>query len=297
MQVSRLLSRLIDAQRPFVSGCPEPNRTFEASKVPSISLEAYVKRIEQYSGCTRATMVAALVFIDRILEKNPHFFLTERNVHRLLLSCVVAALKFYEDSFYSNKFYARIGGVSVLEMNALEIAQLNMINFDLYVSPARFAQYDDAVSATDVACNLDNTLPAQVEPVQYVGIPTNTTSTTKTTNNITNNNAFPITPSTADTAAPTTTYANCNQALCRGKRSNPTPLTDQMSSKAPRLSSSTRCPQQSFSGTGPTTAELLQYQPYQWITDQQEQALQEAAVHLHLLHKHTHQSVQLQDAH
>ena len=42
---------------------------------------------------------------------------------------VMAAAKFYDDSFFNNELYARIGGVSVDELNALELEFVFLINF------------------------------------------------------------------------------------------------------------------------------------------------------------------------
>ncbi|KAH3765958.1 cyclin, N-terminal domain protein [Pelomyxa schiedti] len=172
MQVSTLMGRLIEAQRSFVpeEGTQEPT-AFDAIRVPGITLEAYVKRLEVFSGCSRSTLLAAMVFIDRILERNPTFFLTERNAHRLLLSCLVTALKFYEDNFYSNKFYARVGGVSMLEMNTLEVALLKMIQFDLYITPEQFLQYSQAIATIAVPTIAEQTQTPALECVTPPGSP------------------------------------------------------------------------------------------------------------------------------
>lgn len=43
------------------------------------------------------------------------------------------AAKFYDDSFFNNEFYARVGGVSVEELNGLEMDFLFAIHFSLIV--------------------------------------------------------------------------------------------------------------------------------------------------------------------
>ena len=40
------------------------------------------------------------------------FILTELNVHRILLAATVVATKYQDDDVYSNKYYARVGGVT-----------------------------------------------------------------------------------------------------------------------------------------------------------------------------------------
>lgn len=51
------------------------------------------------------------------------------------------AVKFFEDIFYDNAYYARVGGIPALEMNALELEFLFLINFSLHVQPAEFETY------------------------------------------------------------------------------------------------------------------------------------------------------------
>eukprot|EP01105_Mastigella_eilhardi_P027944 TRINITY_DN88_c0_g4_i2.p1 TRINITY_DN88_c0_g4~~TRINITY_DN88_c0_g4_i2.p1 ORF type:complete len:772 (-),score=175.69 TRINITY_DN88_c0_g4_i2:325-2640(-) len=122
---------------------------FDSKRPPTITLHAYMGRIAQYSGCTNDTVIAALVLIDRVIVKNPNFLVTNRNIHRLLLTCIVVACKFYEDVFYTNKFYARVGGVPVEEMNNLEIALLSLLGFDLFITPEVYQLYAEAVHSVE----------------------------------------------------------------------------------------------------------------------------------------------------
>ena len=51
------------------------------------------------------------------------------------------AAKFFDDRFYNNDYYARVGGISNKEVNVLEIEFLNLINFSLHVDPILFFKY------------------------------------------------------------------------------------------------------------------------------------------------------------
>lgn len=66
---------------------------------------------------------------------------------RLLLTGVMLAAKFYDDRYYSNEYYARIGGISKKEINQLEIEFLNHVNFTLYVDPIVFFRYREKLLA------------------------------------------------------------------------------------------------------------------------------------------------------
>lgn len=47
---------------------------------------------------------------------------------RVILTAVVLAAKFFDDRYYSNRFYAAVGGVRTKELNALEADFLRLIS-------------------------------------------------------------------------------------------------------------------------------------------------------------------------
>lgn len=51
------------------------------------------------------------------------------------------AAKFFDDYFYNNAFYAKLGGVASIEMNSLELEFLQLLNFSLFVSPEVYFKY------------------------------------------------------------------------------------------------------------------------------------------------------------
>ena len=74
-------------------------------------------------------LVIALVYISRAIERfdtskpvstRTPLVLSELNVHRIIIASVVLAIKFFEDEFYNNSFFSRLGGISIAEMNLLE---------------------------------------------------------------------------------------------------------------------------------------------------------------------------------
>jgi hypothetical protein len=67
--------------------------------------------------------------------------LTELNVHRVVITAVLLAAKFFDDAYYNNAYYAKVGGVLVSEMNGLEVDFLFRINFTLHVKPDVFDKY------------------------------------------------------------------------------------------------------------------------------------------------------------
>eukprot|EP00831_Metopus_contortus_P000555 TRINITY_DN10209_c0_g2_i1.p1 TRINITY_DN10209_c0_g2~~TRINITY_DN10209_c0_g2_i1.p1 ORF type:complete len:202 (-),score=11.94 TRINITY_DN10209_c0_g2_i1:90-695(-) len=142
MQVACVLQNVaqnFDAQLQLVPG----RRTcFHASRVPGISLAAYLGRIASYSRCSASCFVVAFIYIDRILKINQDFTLCSLNIHRLILSAVVTAIKYLDDEYYNINDYAKIGGISALEMTFLEKEFLKFLDFRCFVDPKAYEAYE-----------------------------------------------------------------------------------------------------------------------------------------------------------
>lgn len=113
---------------------------FEAFRAPGISVRDYLVRIHKYASCSPECFVLALVYMDR-LHQMQGFVLTELNVHRVVITSVVLAAKFFDDHYFNNAYYAKVGGVPCPEMNELEVEYLLLINFSLHVSSDTYARY------------------------------------------------------------------------------------------------------------------------------------------------------------
>ena len=98
----------------------------------------------KYTKIEETTLTLALIYIDRLCRKKK-ILLTEYNVHRILFVSVLAALKYNEDKFYSNVYYAKIGGLEIKQLNTLEIEFVIGINFDLFVDNKIFEKYESTL--------------------------------------------------------------------------------------------------------------------------------------------------------
>jgi len=115
---------------------------FHSSKPPAISVSNYlVDRILKYAGVSEETIILALIYMDLVVQYNPEFVINSLNIHRLLITSVMLASKFFDDLYYNNAYYARVGGISNAEVNNLEMEMLRMISFSLYVSPEQYDRY------------------------------------------------------------------------------------------------------------------------------------------------------------
>ena len=107
----------------------------------SFLLILLVLSIHKYASCSKECFILALIYIDRLIQRN-NFLLTELNVHRVIVTSVLLAAKFFDDAYYNNAYYAKVGGVLVEEMNNLEAQFLFKIDFSLRVLPEVFEKYE-----------------------------------------------------------------------------------------------------------------------------------------------------------
>ncbi|KAJ7961969.1 Cyclin [Quillaja saponaria] len=108
---------------------------------PTISIQCYLDRIFKYANCSPSCFVVAYVYLDRFTQKQPSLPINSFNVHRLLITSVMVAAKFMDDMYYNNAYYAKVGGISTMEMNFLEVDFLFGLGFHLNVTPASFQAY------------------------------------------------------------------------------------------------------------------------------------------------------------
>lgn len=108
---------------------------------PNITIQSYLERIFKYANCSPSCFVIAYVYLDRFAQKQPSLPINSFNVHRLLITSVMVAAKFMDDLYYNNAYYAKVGGISTIEMNYLEVDFLFGLSFHLNVTPNTFHTY------------------------------------------------------------------------------------------------------------------------------------------------------------
>ena len=137
--ISSTLSRLVKE----TGNKPLKNKTqgaiFTCTIIPNISIYDYLKRIVKYTNVEQSTLIIALIYIDRICQNN--YLINEHNIHKLLFTSILIAIKYNEDDFYKNEYYAQIAGVGVKELFRMEEEFLALISFTLYINEKVFELY------------------------------------------------------------------------------------------------------------------------------------------------------------
>ena len=113
---------------------------FSKENPSKVTLQYFFGRIKRYSQINKSTLIIILIYADRLcvtagIILNPH------NIHRLILGCLILAIKYNEDTYYNNEYYAKVGGVTVEELNNLEYKSFELLNFNLFISNDIYEKY------------------------------------------------------------------------------------------------------------------------------------------------------------
>jgi hypothetical protein len=83
-------------------------------------------------------LLFALVYVDRMSQKDSNFRVHSRNVHRVMLGAMYEAHKFSDDAPFKLSHFALLGGVSTEELKRIEAAVCIALEFNFYISEAEF---------------------------------------------------------------------------------------------------------------------------------------------------------------
>ena len=106
---------------------------------PSVTIQRYLHRIFKYTFIEKSSLIISLIYLDRICKQK--IFLTNYNIHKLLIISILLAIKYNEDSIFENKFYAKVFGINLNELNELEYEFINLIDFQFFINELEFNQY------------------------------------------------------------------------------------------------------------------------------------------------------------
>lgn len=150
--IAEALSNVLVQHTQLARNAPRDDRfaLYETNNVPGIQFDDYVHRIAEYTYISPATMVAAVIFLDRLCEKYPSLLLTERNIFKLFFVAVRVASKVVDLRSLNNKNFASVGGVGNKHLNDLEETFLKHLRFDFFLSPTEFFEYGKRLHPSSV---------------------------------------------------------------------------------------------------------------------------------------------------
>ncbi|RPB17221.1 cyclin-domain-containing protein [Morchella conica CCBAS932] len=94
---------------------------FHSRAPPTISIPDYLSRLALHASLQPSILLSMVYYIDILSTHYSPFVVSSLTVHRFLITAATVASKGLCDSFLTNGFYAKVGGVSLMELNLLEL--------------------------------------------------------------------------------------------------------------------------------------------------------------------------------
>lgn len=108
---------------------PDQLTRFHSRSVPGISIQEYIVRIIRFCTLEKSILITMIYFIDLLCQTYSTFNINSLTVHRFMITAAMVASKGLCDSFCTNSHYARVGGLSKVEMNLLEVEFLTRVDY------------------------------------------------------------------------------------------------------------------------------------------------------------------------
>ena len=144
-----IVSNYISGNDPYSSRLR--NTPFHSMYLPPLSIKDYMERIYRYFNCSAECYILSLIYIDRLIHSDS-FIMNGFSAYRVVLTSLMLSAKFFDDVYFTNAYYAEIGGIPVTELNSLEVDFLCRIHFSLSVSPQEYQRYYNDLSGHCRSC-------------------------------------------------------------------------------------------------------------------------------------------------
>ena len=114
---------------------------FHSQARADITVRDYLRRVVQFCALEKCCILTILVYMDRVRGRGGTLVVSSITVHRIIITAIVVATKTLCDSYYTNDHYAKVGGITMAELNVLEIELLTLLDWRLNVTPETLQIY------------------------------------------------------------------------------------------------------------------------------------------------------------
>lgn len=128
---------------------------FHSRAPPAISVLDYLQRLTTHATLPPPILLSMVYYIDRLCTLYPAFTITSLTVHRFLITSATVASKGLSDSFWTNKTYAKVGGVSMKELALLELEFLTKMEWRIVPKPEVLSDYYKSLIGRNSQYELD----------------------------------------------------------------------------------------------------------------------------------------------
>ncbi|KAJ7209618.1 cyclin-domain-containing protein [Mycena pura] len=138
--IADMLERLM-AHNDLIPLLPESLTRFHSRSAPVISVLDYLRRIVRFTNVEKSCLLVTLHYIDQICSRTPLFTLSSLTCHRFIIASITVSSKGLCDTFCTNSLYAKVGGISVTELDVLEREFLEKIDWRLMCTREVLQEY------------------------------------------------------------------------------------------------------------------------------------------------------------
>ncbi|KAJ6593673.1 cyclin-domain-containing protein [Mycena capillaripes] len=138
--IADMLERLM-AHNDLIPLLPESLTRFHSRSAPAITVLDYLRRIVRFTNVEKSCLLITLHYIDQICARMPLFTLSSLTCHRFIIASITVSSKGLCDTFCTNSLYAKVGGISVTELNVLEREFLEKIEWRLMCTREVLQEY------------------------------------------------------------------------------------------------------------------------------------------------------------
>jgi hypothetical protein len=122
----------------------ETTSLFHGAEIPVISFEEYVERLvycgnlwcREQPNFNSQGICCAIIAVEYLERANIRA--SPKSIHRLFLAAFLVAIKYLDDFGMSNTFWGKAGGCTLDEINKMEIAFGNLLDWNFFVSTEMF---------------------------------------------------------------------------------------------------------------------------------------------------------------
>jgi hypothetical protein len=137
-------------KEPFLE-LKENYSSFQCNSIPAKSIDSFFTAISYSSHCSSEALILSVRYLSKVKYRRPDLPVDEYTIHRLILTCLLLAIKVHDDMFVSNADYGKCCGLAdVQEMNRMEAKLLEFLDFDVYVSGFEYAEFYQEVVVNNV---------------------------------------------------------------------------------------------------------------------------------------------------
>ena len=108
--------------------------------IPTISIYDYIYRIIKFTQINISTLIISFVQLNNYLKKSKNYLSLNNFFNLYITSCLINA-KFYEDKCFPLSIFAKVGGITIEELEIFEFEFYHRLNFSLYMREDLYNSY------------------------------------------------------------------------------------------------------------------------------------------------------------